>query len=154
MQCPHLKSNQLWWINEVPILLFFSFLFFNSPLYSHTCIWKQKKRSVATSASIVTLKHAGLEPQTRQGNILKVLKTLASLNFLMTNRMDNKIKSGLLLNDISDHLLVFMTSWWSCEVKSFNGISYRRVGTVESINKFRSNLLKQNWKKCMTNWYW
>ncbi len=33
------------------------------------------------------------------------------------------------------------------KLKDTNGISYRRVRTVESINKLRSELFKHNWEK-------
>lgn len=62
--------------------------------------------------------------------------------------MDNSIKSGLLLNDISDHLPVFiMCACDHMKLKDNNVISYRRIRTVESMNKLRSELFKHNWEQ-------
>ena len=67
---------------------------------------------------------------------------------IYTNCMDSSVVSGLLLNDISDHLPVFVV--YECDhgnAKDNNIIEYKRVRTVESLNAFRTDLLAQAWEE-------
>ena len=64
---------------------------------------------------------------------------------IFINNMENNIVSGLLMNDISDHLPVFVI--YDCDYgkdKDDIIIKYRRVRTEESINAFRTG-----GKRCM-----
>lgn len=66
---------------------------------------------------------------------------------IFTNCMDSNIMSGLLLNDISDHLPVFVL--FDCDgVKHEEELGTRlmRVRTEESISSFRTNLMLHSWR--------
>lgn len=65
---------------------------------------------------------------------------------IFTNYMENSLVSGLLLNDISDHLPVFVIHDCNCgKEKEDHIINHRRIRTDESINAFRNDLTAQNW---------
>lgn len=64
---------------------------------------------------------------------------------IFVNIMDNSIKSGLLINDISDNLPIFRK--FDCKFKSktkVNEIKYVRLRTESSITNFRKDLLYHN----------
>ena len=61
--------------------------------------------------------------------------------------MENSAKSGLIINDISDHLPVFIAYDWQLKKKKEETRSrYVRVRTTEAKDKFRSDLLKEEWR--------
>ena len=61
--------------------------------------------------------------------------------------MENSAKSGLIINDISDHLPVFVAYDWQLKKKKEETRSkYVRVRTAEAKDTFRSDLLKEEWR--------
>ncbi len=67
---------------------------------------------------------------------------------IFTNNMENNLVSRLLINDISDHLPVFVIH--ECNNKrnrECNEVKYRRVRSDESIAAFRKDLINYNWKE-------
>lgn len=56
--------------------------------------------------------------------------------------------SGLLLNDISEHLPVFTVYKWDCSQKGGEDVvRFRRVRTEKTLNAFKIYLLAQDWKE-------
>lgn len=66
---------------------------------------------------------------------------------IFTNLLDNKTISGLLVNDISDHLPVFLV-YDSCFTRNKQdaGQLFKRIRTEETINSLKEELLNQNWE--------
>lgn len=66
---------------------------------------------------------------------------------IFTNVIDKKITSGLLINDLSDHLPVFATI--SCCKGTNKDIQVQliRHKTKGTINYFKEDLIKQDWKE-------
>lgn len=67
---------------------------------------------------------------------------------IYTNYLEGKVLSGILINDISDHLPVFVI--YDCEFKSMKEeqeTRQRRVRTEECLNKLRSALSGQEWTR-------
>ncbi len=64
---------------------------------------------------------------------------------IFTNNTENKIVSGLLVKDITDHLLVFAIYDCNHKLMEENKISHRRMRTVESVNAFREDLKTYDW---------
>ena len=60
--------------------------------------------------------------------------------------MDNNTVSGLLINDISDHLPVFTVYNSNYTSKKENKPLFRRVRTVESMVALKDDLLSQDWE--------
>lgn len=61
--------------------------------------------------------------------------------------MQNYVRSGLLINDISDHLPVF--SIYNCKIQRNEEKIYGRIARVrtkEAINELRNGLLKELWR--------
>ena len=61
--------------------------------------------------------------------------------------MEGNVVSGLLMNDISDHLPVFII--YDCKHKKrkeCKEVVYKRVRTEEALSMFRRDLLNYNWK--------
>lgn len=70
---------------------------------------------------------------------------------IFTNNLQNNHFSGLLINDISDHLPIFTVQLSSLERKSFTKyITYRNTDD-EAIRAFRSALDKENWANLLNN---
>lgn len=66
---------------------------------------------------------------------------------IFTNDMPNYVRSGLLINDISDHLPVF--SIYNCRIQRNEEEIYGRIARVrtkEAINELRNGLLKELWR--------
>lgn len=66
---------------------------------------------------------------------------------IFTNYIEDNTVNGLLINDISDHLPVFIV--YECNYKRDKpdmNIEYRRLRSEESINEFKKDLLAQNWE--------
>lgn len=99
----------------------------------------------ATSDFLDGLYSRGLYPLiTRPSRITSTGATL--IDNIFVNVMQNTIRGGLLINDISDHLPVF--SIYNCQMKEkVKKVAYRsaRVRTTEAIDKFRTDLLKEQW---------
>lgn len=66
---------------------------------------------------------------------------------IFTNNLIDNIESGLLLNDISDHLPVFAIYSGAPRLAERNEMIERRLRTVDNLNKFRNELSAQNWRK-------
>lgn len=82
---------------------------------------------------------------TRPSRITSHCATL--IDNIFTNDIDNTTVSGLLINDISDHLPVF-TVYDSnyTKNKQNNNLTYRRVRTEESMEALKNDLIAQNWE--------
>ena len=66
---------------------------------------------------------------------------------IFTNILDNSTISGLLLNDTSDHLPVFMVYETNCHKnKNRDSFSYKRVITEKSKVALRNDLASQTWQ--------
>lgn len=66
---------------------------------------------------------------------------------IYTNYLEGKLLSGILINDITDHLPVFVI--YDCELKLMkeeHEIRQRRVRTEESLNILRSALSGHDWR--------
>ncbi len=65
---------------------------------------------------------------------------------IFTNNIEDSIISGILINDISDHLPVFTIYDRNCRnITLAKKSQYRRVRTEQSINSFKNDLLTQSW---------
>ena len=83
---------------------------------------------------------------TRPTRITKHSATL--IDNIFTNVIDRKIVSGLLINDISDHLPVFTTLQSSTRTKTDCKITIlTRHKREAAIHSLRNNLKHQNWNK-------
>lgn len=99
-----------------------------------------------TDEFINTMYSLSLYPKiTRPSRITSHSATL--IDNIFTNEFENNTVSGLLINDISDHLPVF-TVYNTKYLRSQQEekLRYRRVRTEETINAFKSDLLAQNWE--------
>lgn len=66
---------------------------------------------------------------------------------IYSNDIENKTLSGILVNDISDHLPVFSIYDFKYRVrKTTKQFEYRQFRTKELLNKFKDNLLAHNWE--------
>ena len=73
---------------------------------------------------------------------------------IFTNTIENKIISGLLLNDISDHLPVFTTLQYSNFTKKQNNVDIHKTTrhrTPEAIEALKEDLREQRWTDVYTN---
>lgn len=62
--------------------------------------------------------------------------------------MENNVKSRLVINEIRDHLPVFVI--YDCLMKKReeeNSYRYVKIETYEAIHKFRNDLLTEEWKE-------
>ena len=64
---------------------------------------------------------------------------------IFTNEIENNTISGLLINDISDHLPVFTIFDCNYKNKPDKQTEYKRVKSEESINTLKNDLMAQNW---------
>lgn len=101
----------------------------------------------STEEFINTIYSLGLHPKiTKPSRITAQSATL--IDNILTNVLEDKIVSGLLVNDISDHLPVFAV--YDCshkENKDSNKFIYKRARNEGSMTLFRNELLKQNWNE-------
>ena len=67
---------------------------------------------------------------------------------IFTNVIEKKVKTGLIINDSSDHLPVFAVIQ-TCTKKKKDAITFKmcRKNSLNSVNSFKNDLLKQDWKK-------
>lgn len=98
-----------------------------------------------TEEFINTMYSIGLHPNiTRPSRVTTHSATL--IDNIFTNDIDNKTISGLLINDISDHLPVFTVYDCNCKRNlSDCSVQYKRVRTEEAINALKLDLLTQDW---------
>lgn len=67
---------------------------------------------------------------------------------IFTNVIDYKVESGLIINDVSDHLPVFANMHIYTRTRKDNKIfTITRHRTPKNINKFKEDLMKQDWGK-------
>lgn len=69
------------------------------------------------------------------------------INNIFTNCMEKSLVSGLMINDISDHLTVFVI--YDCDCKKQKEelkIKFKRIRTDDSIMAFRAEIQAQNWE--------
>lgn len=98
-----------------------------------------------TGEFINTMYSTSLFPEiTRLSRITSHCATL--IDNIFSNDIDNRIISGLLINDISDHLPVF-TVFESIDRKNkqVKQTEYGRVRSNKSINALKNDLMAQNW---------
>uniref|UniRef100_A0A8C6M161 Reverse transcriptase domain-containing protein n=1 Tax=Nothobranchius furzeri TaxID=105023 RepID=A0A8C6M161_NOTFU len=65
---------------------------------------------------------------------------------IFTNIMEEKVESGLLISDISDHLPVFAS--YDCHYKNETegtNYMYKRMKTEQRLNSLKNDLLEQDW---------
>ena len=98
-----------------------------------------------TEEFINTMYSMSLHPNiTRPSRITVHSATL--IDNIFTNDIDNKTISGLLVNDISDHLPVFSVYDCNCKKnKTDCKPQYRRVRTEEAMNALKYDLLTYDW---------
>ena len=106
-------------------------------------------RQVPASDYLEMLYSRGLYPLiTKPTRITSTCSTL--IDHIFTNILESKTKSGVLINDISDHLPVFLVynNNYKREKreKRESTFKYRRVRTEEAINTLKNELLNQNWE--------
>ncbi len=99
-----------------------------------------------------TLYSLSLHPKiTRPSRITSHCATFIDNKF--TNDLDNNTVSGLLINDISDHLPVFKV--YDKNYKNNNKPNkkqqYRKTRSQETMNAFKNDLLAQNWDSVYRN---
>ncbi len=99
-----------------------------------------------TDDFINTLYSLSLHPKiTRPSRITSHCATL--IDNIFTNILDNNITSGLLINDITDHLPVFIA--YDCNYKKrfqYNRPQYRRIRTEDSLNALKNDLMEYDWE--------
>lgn len=103
------------------------------------------KRHKMTDEFLNTMYSLSLHPKiTRPSRITPHCATL--LDNIFTNNMENNIVSGILINDISDHLPVFAVYDTNYKKNQHEEqLRYRRVRTEETMNAFKNDLLNQDW---------
>ncbi|XP_051919919.1 uncharacterized protein LOC127599747 [Hippocampus zosterae] len=79
--------------------------------------------------------------------------TATLIDNIFINKIDHKMESGLLINDISDHLPVFAVfhNYFDRKAKSTTRITEIRLRTQRSIDAFKQDLEKQNWTEVYSN---
>lgn len=104
-----------------------------------------------TSDFLDTLYNRGLYPLiTKPSRVTWFSATL--IDNIFTNVLENSINSGLVRNDISDHLPVFATFNYELPQKNTEKCRrYKKVRTDDRINAFRNDLLKQEWNGVYTD---
>lgn len=65
---------------------------------------------------------------------------------IFTNDIENNTISGLLINDITDHLPVFTVYDKNYGNKTKRKMEYRRIRSEESMSLLKNQLLEQNWE--------
>uniref|UniRef100_A0A3B5QAJ9 Reverse transcriptase domain-containing protein n=1 Tax=Xiphophorus maculatus TaxID=8083 RepID=A0A3B5QAJ9_XIPMA len=100
----------------------------------------------STSNFIDSIHSLGLYPLiTKPSRITTQSSTL--IDNIFTNYMESKLRSGLLINDISDHLPVFVILEDVCrKINKVTNITYKRIISEDSIRALRNDLQSQNWK--------
>ncbi|XP_013868123.1 uncharacterized protein LOC106520513 [Austrofundulus limnaeus] len=100
----------------------------------------------STSNFIDTMHSLGLYPLiTKPSRITTHSSTL--IDNIFTNYMESKLRSGLLINDISDHLPVFVILEDVCrKINKVTNITYKRIISEDSIRALRNDLQSQNWE--------
>lgn len=79
-------------------------------------------------------------------------KSETLIDHIFINSLESNIISGLIINDISDHLPVFFTFDLNMKRKEEVGfVSHRRLRNNEAINKFRQDLMEVDWKEVYVN---
>ena len=100
---------------------------------------------VGTTKSIDAMHSIGLYPLIdKPSRITQCPATLLD-NIFFTNELTNQIISGLLINDISDHLPIF--SLTRSSPKRLNSLNYKtiRKSSKESVGAFIEDLNRQTW---------
>ena len=109
------------------------------------------KSHKASSDFLDMLYGRGLYPLiTKPSRITETSATL--IDHIFTNSLENSIISGLVINDVSDHLPVFAT--FDCQMKrntSENVDRYIRKREDEKVNRFRDDLLNEDWNGVYIN---
>ena len=100
-----------------------------------------------TDEFINTMYSMSLYPKiTRPSRITSHCATL--IDNIFSNDIENNTMSGLLINDISDHLPVFTVYNSNYQRnQSEEKLKYRRVRTEETMSSLKNDLLAQNWEK-------
>lgn len=99
-----------------------------------------------TDEFINTMYSMSLYPKiSRPSRITSHCATL--IDNIFTNDIENNTMSGLLINNISDHLTVF-TVYNSNHQRNLSEAKLKYIGvrTEETMNTFKNDLLAQNWE--------
>ena len=97
-----------------------------------------------TDEFVNTMYSMSLIPKiTRPSRITSHCATL--IDNIFTNEIENNVMSGLLINDISDHLPVFTIYDCNYKNKLDKQTEYKRVKSEETINALKNDLMAQNW---------
>ena len=98
-----------------------------------------------TSSFVEMIFSLGLFPLiTKPSRITQYSHTL--IDNIITNNFQQTTDCGLLLNDISDHLPVFVIIQKHIEVKCKKIYRHIREVNDDTINAFKNDLIEQNWE--------
>lgn len=103
--------------------------------------------SKSSSHYLDTIYSKGLHPLiTRPTRITIDSATL--IDNIFTNIRDDKVKYGILINDISDHLPIFVSyHHYYIKPKHQSHQLAIRLCTEDSVNRFRTDLLEERWEE-------
>ncbi len=88
----------------------------------------------------------GMQPLiTRPSRVTTHSATL--IDNIYTNVLETGTVSGLLINDITDHLPVFATCDWKHTVRQTPKKIYKRIRNEERLIELEQEMMKQNWNK-------
>ena len=82
------------------------------------------------------------------------IDTATLIDNIFTNEIDSEISSGLLINDISDHLPVFAifhNFFKNTNDPKQNTLDFKRIKTQETIAALNADLSTQDWKTVYVN---
>lgn len=106
-----------------------------------------------TSEFIYVMHSLGLIPTiTKPSRVTAYCATL--IDNIYSNVMDTAVSGGLLIEDISDHLPIFAIYHSNHKLKTpepTTEIRKRRMRTPGTVEAFKADLLKQNWKNVYVN---
>lgn len=106
-----------------------------------------------TSELIYVMHSLGLIPTiTKPSRVTAYSATL--IDNIYSNVMDTAVSGGLLIEDISDHLPIFAIYHSNHKLKTpepTTEIRKRRMRTPGTVEAFKADLLKQNWKNVYVN---
>lgn len=104
----------------------------------------------ATNDFINTMYASGLNPLiTRPSRITNHSATL--IDNIFTNVLDIDITSGLMINDISDHLPIFaICDWMHTSIHKPVTKIFKRIRSENRLKDLEQELMKQNWNNVFT----
>ena len=110
----------------------------------------QYDKHAATNDYIDQLFAIGLHPLiTRPTRITSHSKTL--IDNIFTTDLSSHIHSGLIINDMSDHLSIYQITEYSYKTSNNLAYSKRRVVNEETVCALVNDLKEINWNTIMNN---